>query len=68
MNDCTDLNTERMTPYECQASCDQQTALLAAWTDGQKRDAFDAELRCLDSSTCDDIAGGVCYDQDVWSF
>ena len=56
------------TADECQAVCEDQKALLSRWTDTQKQDAFDAELRCLQESSCDEIAEGVCYDDEVWSF
>jgi hypothetical protein len=66
--ECDDLGTERMPPEECKESCLQQKALYATWTDTQLRDAFDDELSCIDDSSCDDIAAGVCYDEDLWSF
>ncbi|MSQ01356.1 MAG: hypothetical protein EXR71_05600 [Myxococcales bacterium] len=65
---CEMGGTERMSPAECQESCVSQQTLYDDWTDVQKRDAFDAELTCLNISECADIDAGVCYDAEVWSF
>jgi hypothetical protein len=65
---CQDLGTERSSTSECEVQCLAQRDLYAHWSDGQKREAFDEQLRCLSGSTCDEIADGVCYDEDVWSF
>ena len=66
--ECGNEGTERMTAFECQESCEAQQDLLDRWTDVEKREAFDAELRCLRDEECDAIAGGACYDAEVWSF
>lgn len=65
---CEDPGTERMGSAECQESCVRQEELLDHWNDVQKQDAFDAQLSCLDASTCDEVQEGVCYDADIWSF
>ena len=65
---CENEGTERMSSDECKESCQQQQDLYAGWTDGEKQDAFDAELSCLYTSECADVADGVCYDEEVWSF
>ena len=65
---CEDDGTERMPEAECTETCQDQQALYDDWTDVDKRDAFDAELTCLYDASCDDIAGGSCYDERVWSF
>lgn len=65
---CDDVGTERMGSAECQESCTQQKELLDHWNDGQKQDKFDDELTCLYDSECGDVADGVCYDADLWSF
>jgi len=66
--DCPDLDTTRMTALECQLSCQDQQSLLDRWTDAELRRAFDEELSCLGSASCEEIADGACYDADVWSF
>jgi hypothetical protein len=69
VDECGDLGTERETAYDCQLQCEDQHDLYwKTWTDPDKRDAFRAELTCLNGSTCDEIAAGACYDPEVWSF
>lgn len=66
---CENAGTERMSSAECQESCGDQRALYNEdWEDGQKRDAFDAELTCLFQSECGEIEEGACYDESVWSY
>lgn len=65
---CGNLSTSRMTQAECEASCNAQDELYNIWTDQEKRDAFDEEMRCLGASTCDEIAAGACYDETAWSY
>lgn len=65
---CELSGAERLSPSECEESCNQQEALYDEWTDSQKRTAFDAELSCLYSSECADVEAGACYDAEVWSF
>ncbi|MFZ5477827.1 MAG: hypothetical protein ACOZNI_13715 [Myxococcota bacterium] len=66
--DCENEGTERMTATECELSCDEQEDLYDRWTDEQKRDAFEAELQCIQESACEEIAEGACYDPEVWTF
>lgn len=68
VEECGDLGTERSTAAECEEQCISQKNLLIKWRDTQKQDAFYAELECLESSSCDEIAAGACYDEDIWSF
>lgn len=66
--ECGNPGTERMSSPECEESCTTQKDLYDRWTDTRLRDAFDEQLSCLHHEECDAIAGGVCYDEDVWSF
>ncbi|MBM4391636.1 MAG: hypothetical protein FJ090_10985 [Deltaproteobacteria bacterium] len=65
---CDNDGTERMPEAECTEACQEQQALYDDWTDVQKRDALDAELSCLYNATCDEVASGSCYDEDIWAF
>lgn len=68
VDDCGDLGTERMTAYECEESCTEQQKLYDRWADTQKQDALDEELSCLIDATCDDIAAGTCYNEELWAY
>ena len=65
---CDNAGTERMPADECKLSCLDQKSLYAGWTDTVLEASFDDELSCLDASSCDEIAAGTCYDEDLWSF
>lgn len=68
VEDCGDLGTERMSAYECEESCLNQQKLYERWADTQKQAALDDELTCLVDATCDEIAAGTCYNEDIWGF
>ena len=63
-----DLGTERIAQQECVDSCEAQDALYQSWDDEEKIDAFDDHRRCLVQSSCDEIADGACYDEDLFVF
>lgn len=65
---CDGLPTERMTEGECEEQCSLQQDRYNTWDDVAKREAFDDELTCLYESTCEQVAAGACYDEDVYSF
>lgn len=67
--ECENPGTERMPSAECEDSCRTQSSLYEdEWTDVSLREAFDAELACIDDAECEDIAAGVCYSEEVWSY
>jgi len=66
--ECEGLPTQRMSTDECEEACRSEQDLYDGWADIQKLDAFQAELDCLNASSCDDIGAGVCYDDSIWSF
>ena len=65
---CDDLGTERMSAGECEEQCREQQDLYGQWDDAALRQSFQDHLGCLQDSACDDIAAGVCYDEDVFTF
>lgn len=68
VRDC-ELDSPRTTQDECVTACEQQEALYDAWEDEDKLDAYHEERRCLGRSSCEEIADGVCYqDEEIWVF
>lgn len=65
---CENPGTERMSGPECEVECKEQQELYATWADTQLRASFDAHLSCLDDATCDEVAAGACYDEEMFSF
>ncbi len=53
---------------ECVASCQAQRQLFREWDDDEKKEAFAEQLRCIGSSTCEEIDDGVCYTEDMYVF
>jgi hypothetical protein len=65
--DCEGVETPRVGQEECEASCLVQERLYEdAWDDPVLRDKFRAHKRCLQDESCEDIADGVCYDEDLY--
>jgi hypothetical protein len=52
----------------CAENCERQLNLYELWDDTQLQDALDQSRVCIGEATCDDIADGVCYDEDLYSF
>lgn len=65
---CDNLSSERVSVEECQESCSRQQVLYELWEDEVKQEAFDDHKRCLVGSSCDEIADGVCYDEELFIF
>lgn len=66
--DCDDLPTWRMSATECEEQCQLQQARYSTWDDVARREAYEDELSCLYESSCEDVAAGVCYDEEVFAF
>ncbi len=64
---CGNLESDRVSVQECEASCQSQISLYEGWQDERALDrAFDAHRTCLVRSTCDEIADGACYDERLY--
>ena len=52
---------------ECENSCRTQQELYNNdWEDEEKQQGFDDLKSCIVSETCEDIASGVCYDDQLY--
>ena len=60
--ECGDLDSERVALEECEDSCLRQQALYQQWEDEDKQHLFDDHKRCVNRSSCDELADGVCYE------
>ena len=63
---CEGLSSDRVSEQDCEESCKRQEILYELWEDEQKIEAFEEHKRCLISSSCDEIADGVCYDEELF--
>lgn len=50
----------------CEADLDNRQVAKRDDDDPEPLKTFNAHRRCLGSSTCDDIADGVCFDDDLF--
>jgi hypothetical protein len=57
-----------LTLEECEASCVFQEQRYEDAGDTASADAFADHKRCLQRSSCEEIAAGACYDADVFTF
>lgn len=63
-----ELDAQRMHEDECLESCELQLNLYQIWEDSRLEDQFDDHRSCLVTSTCEEIADGECYDEDLFQF
>lgn len=66
--ECEEVETPRMSSEVCEDSCETQQSLYLEWDDTQLQDAFSTYKQCVRASTCEEIAEGVCYDEDIFLF
>lgn len=62
------LDSERVSFEECQLACEQQEALYASWENRELQAAFDDERRCIGQSSCEELADGACFNDELWAF
>ena len=63
---CEEVDTPMLSLQECTSSCAAQEEVYAGWDDEIKQNAYDDLKNCIVESECDDIADGVCYDEDLY--
>jgi len=64
---CGNLDSQRVSLQECQASCNSQLRLFDGWQDEDELDqAFRDHRTCLMRSSCEEIDLGECYDERLF--
>lgn len=56
------LDSERVSQNECELACTQEEQLYDSWDNPEIEAAYNDHLRCIVSSSCDEIAAGQCYE------
>lgn len=65
--DCEGVEQPRVALQDCESSCEiQQDLYEDQWDDAALADAFADAKRCVRDESCDAIADGVCYDEDLY--
>ena len=62
------LDSTRVARDECVLSCQLEETLYREWEDKTKIKAFKAHKRCIRDSTCEEIADGACYDEELFLY
>ena len=63
-----ELEVEGRYHEECAETCSQQERLYEDWEDTQLQDALAEARNCVADHTCDELAEGVCYDEELWPY
>ena len=64
---CGAIEDGASSALECENSCMAQQELYNIdWDDEAKQEGFDELKSCIVRETCEDIAGGVCYDDELY--
>lgn len=63
---CDEVESPRVAIDECEESCVLQEALYEEWDDVELRRDFDDYKSCVVGSSCEEVAAGECYDEDLW--
>ena len=62
------LESTRVARDECVRSCQLVQDLYSRWEDEAKEEAFKEHKRCVREATCEELADGVCFDEDLFVF
>jgi len=62
------LGATRVSRDECVLMCQRQGDLYGNWDDDAKLSALREHRRCIAASSCEEIAEGVCYDDDLFVY
>jgi hypothetical protein len=65
---CDELETDRMALDDCTAACVVQQNLYDDWEDAELQEGFADYKRCVSETTCDGIASGECYDEELYAW
>ena len=69
MVDCAEVDTTGNVDAECREACLTQELLYdEQWENDVLTEAFSDQRNCVRDNTCEDIAGGVCYDEELWAW
>lgn len=66
--DCDEVESSRVNLEECRASCSREEELYESWENTALEEALRDELDCITSSTCEELAAGACYDDDLYPY
>lgn len=65
---CDVIDADAVNEDVCEQDCANLENLYDYWDDQQLVSQMQETRRCIGESTCEDIADGVCYEQDLYPF
>ncbi|MCB9742595.1 MAG: hypothetical protein H6740_08350 [Alphaproteobacteria bacterium] len=65
---CEVIESSAVNEDLCSADCSSLENLYDYWDDQQLVNELQETRRCIGESTCEDIADGVCYEEDLYPF
>ena len=66
--ECEDASTDRIALDDCTAGCLVQQQLYEDWDDIELQEDFADYKRCVAEETCEALADGACYDEELYSW
>ena len=66
--ECDDVESPRVSEYECRDSCERESNLYEEWEDLQALEQHYDERECIMDLECAEIAEGACYDEELYLF
>jgi hypothetical protein len=65
ISSCEEIEQDNISEIDCRSACLSQQEQAQ---EDEREEAFDDLKSCLNTSTCDDIVEGVCYDEELYSW
>ena len=67
--DCGQIDNSGVSADECEEVCIGQEDLYAEiWEDEELEERLKSNRNCIRDSTCDEIADGECYDEELYAW
>ncbi len=65
---CDEVESDRVALDDCTAACLVQQQVYDDWEDIELQQGFADYKRCISEESCDAIADGACYDEDLYAW
>ena len=66
--DCDEVESFRVSEAECRAACLREEELYTDWQDLDALEIHYDQRSCIVDASCEEIADGACYDEELYLF
>jgi len=66
--ECDEVESSRVSEYECRDSCQREENLYEGWEDLQALELHYDQMSCIMDASCQEVADGECYDEELYLF